>query len=71
MTDKRAAVPTDGHYKAPTVPAGNRLRNNQNLMRREFLGPEGASGSKRLWDANDADAFNQFTAIRASHYTRA
>jgi hypothetical protein len=63
-----AVVP--GHYAPPAAPAGNRLRNFQNLMKREFLGPESVLAPKRLWDAADADSVNQFTAIRASHYTR-
>ena len=70
LTDRRAAVPTSGHYNPPTVPAGNRLNNAQNLMQSGFLGAESVSGAKRLWDANDADAFNQFTAIRGSRFTR-
>lgn len=70
LSDKQAAVPADSHYLAPTAPAGNRLRNNQNLMRREFLGPESVTGSKRIWDANDGGGFNQFTAMRRSRLTR-
>ncbi len=58
------------HFCAPTAPAGNRLRNDQNLMKRQFLGAERVDGPKRIWDANDADAVNQFTAMRTSHYTR-
>jgi len=69
LTDRRAAVPTSGHFNPPTT-AGTRLRNAQNLMNSGFLGAEGVSGAKRLWDAPDADAFNQFTAIRGSRYTR-
>jgi outer membrane protein OmpA-like peptidoglycan-associated protein len=59
-----------GHYSAPAVPAGNRLHNDQNLMKRQFLGPEQVNGPKRLWDAADADAFNQFVAMRTFHYGR-
>jgi outer membrane protein OmpA-like peptidoglycan-associated protein len=58
------------HFCAPAVPPGNRLHNDQNLMKRQFLGAERVDGPKRIWDANDADALNQFTAMRASHYTR-
>ena len=67
LTNKQ---PSTGHYSAPAAPAGNRLHNDQNLMKRQFLGAERVNGPKRLWDDNDADAFNQFTAIRGSHYTR-
>jgi hypothetical protein len=59
-----------GHYSAPAVPAGNRLHNDQNLMKRQFLGPEQVNGPKRLWDAADADAFNQFVAMRTFRYGR-
>jgi hypothetical protein len=58
------------HFKPPTVPAGNRLRENQNLMFKNFLGAEAVNGAKHLWDDNDANSFNQFTAMRGSHYTR-
>ena len=68
LTDKRGTVPTDGHFRAPA--ATPRLTNDQNLMKREFLGAEGVLGAKRLWDENDADGFNQFDAARTSHYTR-
>jgi hypothetical protein len=60
-----------GHYRTPAAPAGNRLQNDQNLMKQQFLGPEQVNGPKRLWDAADGDAFNQFTAFRGSHYSRA
>lgn len=70
LTDKRAAVPTTGHYTAPAAPAGNRLHNAQNHMKAQFLGAEGVAGAKRLWDANDGDGFNQFAAIRRSRLTR-
>ncbi len=71
LTDKRGSVATTGHYTAPTAPAGNRLHDMQNHMKASFLGAESATGAKRLWDANDGDGFNQFTAIRGSRYTRA
>jgi hypothetical protein len=67
-TDKAANT---GHFKAPAVPAGNRLRNDQNLMKQQFLGAQQVNAPKRLWDAADGDAFNQFTAIRGSRYSRA
>jgi outer membrane protein OmpA-like peptidoglycan-associated protein len=60
----------DFHFSSPALPPGNRLRNDQNLMKKEFLGPEAVNGPKRLWDAADGDGFNQFTAMRGSHYTR-
>ncbi|MCB0082127.1 MAG: peptidoglycan-binding protein, partial [Caldilineaceae bacterium] len=59
-----------GHYSAPAAPAGNRLHNDQNLMKQQFLGAERVNGPKRLWDANDGDAFNQYTAMRGSRYSR-
>jgi hypothetical protein len=64
------AAAARSHFCAPTATPGNRLQNDQNLMKRQFLGPEGVSGAKRIWDAADADAVNQFTAARGSHYTR-
>lgn len=70
LTNKSVAVNT-GHYRAPAVPAGNRLHNNQNLMRNGTSAAEGVNQSKRLWDANDGDGLNQFTVSRASPYTRA
>jgi hypothetical protein len=69
LTNKTNALNT-GHYNPPLVPAGNRLHNNQNLMRNGTSAAEGVNQSKRLWDANDRDGINQFTASRASHYTR-
>ena len=69
LTDKAAFT---GHFNPPAVPAGNRLQNDQNLMKRQFLGlAELVNSPKRLWDATDADGFNQFTAIRSVHYSRA
>lgn len=59
-----------GHYNAPAVPAGNRLHDDQNLMTADFLGAERINGPKRLWDANDADVFNQVSAIRGSRFMR-
>lgn len=59
-----------GHYSAPAAPAGNKLRNNQDLMRDATSASEGVLSSKRLWDANDNDGFNQFALMRASHFTR-
>jgi hypothetical protein len=58
------------HFKPPTTPAGNRLRENQNLMFKNFLGAEAVNGAKHLWDAADANSFNQFQAMRSSHYTK-
>lgn len=71
LTDKRSAA-NGGHYKEPAVPAGNRLHNNQNLMRNGTSVVEGVTESKRLWDAADGDGLNQFSAIvvRPSRYTR-
>jgi len=68
LTNKRGPVPADGHYLVPN-PVQN-YRNDQNLMRREFLGNEGVTGSKRLWDVADGHNFNQYTAARGSRYTR-
>ncbi|MDQ3686626.1 MAG: hypothetical protein M3430_13660, partial [Acidobacteriota bacterium] len=70
LTNKSVTV-NGGHYRAPTAPAGNRLNNNQNLMRGGTSTTEGVTESKRLWDAPDGDALNQFTVIRGSHFTRA
>jgi outer membrane protein OmpA-like peptidoglycan-associated protein len=69
LTNKNATVNT-GHYNRPAAPAGNRLENDQNLMKRQFLGAERVDGPKRLWDANDADGLNQFANIRGSAFTR-
>lgn len=68
LTNKRGPVAADGHFLAPT--ASPKLRNDQNLMKREFLGAEAVTGAKRLWDASDQHSFNQYTAIRGSHYAR-
>lgn len=65
-----AATNYASHFKPPTAPAGNRLRENQNLMFKNFLGAEAVNGAKHLWDDKDANNFNQFTAMRGSHYTR-
>lgn len=69
LTNKAVAT-SSGHFAPPTA-AGSRLSNTQNHMKREFLGAEGMGAPKRLWDANDADGLNQFTAIRGSRYSRA
>jgi len=72
LTDKRVTS-NGGHYNAPTAPAGNRLHNNQNLMRNGTSVVEGVSESKRLWEAPDRDGLNQFARIigRPSRYLRA
>jgi hypothetical protein len=70
VTTEPATSNYASHFKPPTVPAGNRLRENQNLMFKNFLGAEAVNGAKHLWDANDANSFNQFAAMRGSHYTR-
>ncbi|MCP4250645.1 MAG: hypothetical protein GY778_26690 [bacterium] len=67
-TNKDGTVPADSHFLAPA--ASPKLRNDQNLMKRQFLGAEGVTGAKRLWDAPDQHNFNQYTAIRGSHYSR-
>jgi hypothetical protein len=61
-----------GHYVRPAAPANNRLHTNQNLMRNGTSAIEGVTESKRLWDAADADAVNQFQRIlgRPSRYLR-
>lgn len=64
------AVAARSHFCTPTAPAGNRFQNDQNMMKRQFLGAESVTGAKRIWDANDADTINQFTAMLGSHYTR-
>ena len=69
LTNKSASVNT-GHFNAPTVPAGNRLTNDQNLMRNATSPTTGVTESKRLWDNPDKDGVNEFTAMRGSHYTR-
>jgi hypothetical protein len=69
LTNKNATVNT-GHYRQPAAPAGNRLQNNQNLMRNGTSVAEGVDQSKRIWDNNDADGVNQFTSIRGSRFTR-
>lgn len=69
LTNKNATVNT-GHYRQPAAPAGNRLQNNQNLLRNGTSAAEGVTQSKRLWDNNDADGVNQFTSIRGSRFTR-
>jgi hypothetical protein len=70
LTNKSASV-SGGHYRAPTAPAGNKLLNDQNLMRNGTSQTEGVLESKRLWDANDQDAVNEFTSMRGSNFTRA
>ena len=68
LTNKRGVVTADGHFLAPT--ASPKLRNDQNLMKRQFLGAESVTGAKRLWDAPDQHNFNQYSKIRGSHYVR-
>ena len=69
LTNKSVKV-NAGHYNAPTAPPGNKLLNNQNLMRDATSEAEGVLSSKRLWDANDKDGVNAFALMRASHFTR-
>jgi hypothetical protein len=69
LTNKAFASNT-GHYTAPVAPPGNRLRNDQNLMRNATSTVTGVTESKRLWDAPDQDGVNEFTTMRGSHYTR-
>jgi hypothetical protein len=69
LTNKTFAQ-SQGHFSAPTSPPGNRLRNDQNLMRNATSTTTGVSESKRLWDSADQDGVNEFTTIRSSHYTR-
>jgi outer membrane protein OmpA-like peptidoglycan-associated protein len=63
LTNKSAFV-NGGHFNAPTAPAGNRLTNDQNLMRDGTSTFEGVLQSKRLWDDADQDGLNQFNSIR-------
>ena len=71
LIDKRSAL-NGAHYNAPAAPPGNRLRNNQNLMRNGTSVVEGVNESKRLWDDADGNGINQFRQIvtRPSRYTR-
>jgi outer membrane protein OmpA-like peptidoglycan-associated protein len=69
LTNKPFAQ-SQGHFTAPTSPPGNRLTNDQNLMRNGTSPTTGVSESKRLWDSADQDGVNEFTTIRSSHYTR-
>ena len=69
LVDKSVSV-NGAHFNAPTAPPGNKLLNDQNLMRNATSSSEGVGESKRLWDGNDQDGINQFTRVRASHYTR-
>ena len=71
LIDKRSSA-NGAHYNAPALPAGNRLHNNQNLMRNGTSIVEGVAESKRLWDDADQDGINQFNQIiiRPSRYTR-
>jgi hypothetical protein len=69
LTNKPFAQST-GHFTAPAAPPGNRLRNDQNLMRNGTSTVTGVTESKRLWDAADNDGVNEFTTMRGSHYTR-
>jgi len=71
LQNKGGSVPNVFHYNQVGLPAGTRLQDAQNLMKASFLGPELVNGSKRLWDTNDGDAFNQVTAMRGSRFTRA
>jgi outer membrane protein OmpA-like peptidoglycan-associated protein len=72
LTDKSALI-NGGHFNAPALPAGNRLTNDQNLMRNATSQNEGVMESKRLWDNADQDAVNQFNRIRVvpSRFIRA
>ncbi|HEY3068352.1 MAG TPA: OmpA family protein [Methylomirabilota bacterium] len=70
LTNKSNAV-NGGHYNAPAAPPGNKLLNDQNLMRNATSTSEGVLESKRLWDAADQDGVNEFTSMRASQFTRA
>ncbi|HEX8651032.1 MAG TPA: OmpA family protein [Pyrinomonadaceae bacterium] len=63
LTDK-SVFSNGGHYNEPTLPAGNRLHDDQNLMRGGTSVTEGVTETKRLWDANDQDLLNQFNQIR-------
>ena len=58
-----------GHFSSPGAP----LNDQQNLMTELQGQPEGFNKTKRLWDANDVDGFNQVAAIigpPGSHYLR-
>lgn len=71
LTDKSVLV-NGGHYNAPTLPAGNRLTDDQNLMKNGTSSVEGVMESKRLWDAADQDGVNQFgIRTRPSRFIRA
>jgi hypothetical protein len=59
-----------GHFMTPAAPVGNRLFANQNLMLGGTTPAEAVNASKRLWDANDADGINEYTAMRGSVLTR-
>ena len=59
-----------GHYVAPTAPVGNRLHNQQNLMKAQVLLRERLAGPKRLWVAPDGSGFSQVTFMLASKLTR-
>jgi hypothetical protein len=70
LTNKAVAA-SGAHYAQPAAPAGNHLFARQNVMSAaSAANPTGVAGSKRLWDAPDADGNNQFTSIRASRFVR-
>ncbi len=71
LTDRRGSVATSGHYNQVGLPAGTRLQIGQNLMNPVTIGVERVNAPKRLWDANDGDAFNQVTEILGSRFIRA
>jgi outer membrane protein OmpA-like peptidoglycan-associated protein len=70
LTNKTSPV-NRGHYVQLVTPVGNQLFTQQNLMRKGTSPAEGVNQSKRLWEGEDADRLNQFTAIRGSHFLRA
>jgi hypothetical protein len=55
-----------GHYLQPAIPAGNRLIVGRNLMAGAHPAPPIMGENTRLWDAADANGFDQYTHMRGS-----
>ena len=58
----KSVTKNGGHYKQPASFTKDHL-NAQNLMRNSTSSSEGTAESKRFWEGNDADAFDQINQI--------
>ncbi|TWT42100.1 hypothetical protein RAS1_32280 [Phycisphaerae bacterium RAS1] len=73
LIDKSRLVVSSGHYVAPAGAAGTLRPDTRNLMSPAALPlRETATAPKRLWDNDDADAYNQHQRIlvRPSRFLR-